>query len=177
MSRRLLAAIAALSLLTCIAVTVLWVRSYRAVDVMLRPSHFGDRVCITSEMGMLVFEAENAQRSTPKPGWVYFENSLPRRWHEPRGWFGFDAYTGTNRHYMFLPQTKYHGVTLPHWFVAITLLLWPACWLVSERKRSLRAQRLAHGLCLECGYDLRASLGRCPECGAGVGTPRDGVNV
>jgi hypothetical protein len=43
----------------------------------------------------------------------------------------------------------------------------PVLWLVHySLVRSLRVQRRQHGLCVECGYDLRATPGRCPECGA-----------
>src|SRR5438309_9323647 len=33
------------------------------------------------------------------------------------------------------------------------------------RRASMRLTRQRAGLCLVCGYDLRATLGCCPECG------------
>ncbi len=48
------------------------------------------------------------------------------------------------------------------WIPALLLAIMPAR-LVFIRYRGRR--RLRRGLCARCGYDLRASTGRCPECG------------
>jgi uncharacterized repeat protein (TIGR04138 family) len=45
-----------------------------------------------------------------------------------------------------------------------------------RRWRRLK-HRIHRGLCLECGYDLRESTRRCPECGADVIVPRLAVAV
>jgi hypothetical protein len=54
---------------------------------------------------------------------------------------------------------------VPHGFLVLIFGL-PAMWLVYSRVR--RRQRYGRGFCGVCGYDLRASSRRCPECGSPI---------
>ena len=62
----------------------------------------------------------------------------------------------------------YGAVEIPWWSLLLLFSAMPGWWLLSQRRARARVRR---GLCPACGYDLRASPGRCPECGAenGVG--------
>ena len=57
------------------------------------------------------------------------------------------------------------GVSCPHWAVALAAVVLPALRLTGLWR--MRRRRTA-GLCRACGYDLRATPGRCPECGKAV---------
>jgi hypothetical protein len=56
-------------------------------------------------------------------------------------------------------------VRVPYLGVAVLAAVLPAAWLLQAQWERLR-QRKEQGLCRVCGYDLRATPGRCPECGS-----------
>ena len=57
-----------------------------------------------------------------------------------------------------LGTTEYWWVSIPYWLIIATTGLL-AIWCFKVRPRKL------NGRCAVCGYDLRATPDRCPECG------------
>jgi hypothetical protein len=64
---------------------------------------------------------------------------------------------------------RYSGVALPFWMPAVLFSIPPGLWAGARivgnlrRRRRMRLRR-----CLSCGYDLRGSGEKCPECGEPV---------
>ena len=61
-------------------------------------------------------------------------------------------------------------VSVPYWFVIGLFAILPAIWFYRSRPPridldGLRRRQLGRPLCRVCGYDLRATPERCPECG------------
>ena len=59
-------------------------------------------------------------------------------------------------------------VGMPLWSLAVVTAMPCVLWLLRWR---VRRRRDRVGLCPVCGYDLRATPGRCPECGASAAAP------
>ena len=75
-----------------------------------------------------------------------------------------------------LATARITAIGVPLWPFVLALL--PAAWLLFRNRRSRRWG--AEGRCRACGYDLRESPDRCPECGApaapgGACRPRERV--
>jgi hypothetical protein len=60
------------------------------------------------------------------------------------------------------------GIGIPYWLTVLLTSALPIRWI---GLRVVKSQRHRHGLCAACGYDLRASTDRCPECGEPITKP------
>jgi hypothetical protein len=82
-------------------------------------------------------------------------------------WVGFDeGYYSIQSGWAALPVTTVSWIVVPLWAPTVLPLLLPAWWATRTIMRRRRLRGIANGLCVRCGYDLRASARRCPECGA-----------
>jgi hypothetical protein len=57
-----------------------------------------------------------------------------------------------------------HTFYLPLWLLAVFFAIAALAFAIRGRNSRL-SLLVAKGLCTKCGYDLRATPDRCPECG------------
>jgi len=102
---------------------------------------------------------------------------FPINYHRPDGGYGrssgFDARVVSAVHFIF--HSRYKGdqttratwaMTVPHWLVALILLWLPGVRLWQGMKVRRVRRFVDTGRCVKCGYDMRATPGKCPEWGA-----------
>jgi len=77
-------------------------------------------------------------------------------------WSGFGGF-----HTCWWPANDTFGFILPLWLPTVVFVSVPLYALLPFHRRRKRKKL---GLCLKCGYDLRASKDRCPECGEEFGS-------
>lgn len=90
---------------------------------------------------------------------------VPEELRQTRFGFGTLALTVVTQKGVLRMVDSIRSWTAPYWSVAAVTFLAPAnrmLYLFRSRRR------LKNGLCRQCGYDLRATSDRCPECGAAI---------
>ena len=179
--RLLLHALTLLSLLLCLATLAFWIRSYFKSDwyhyvVLDAPRRTWTQYSLNSNKGSLYFSYFGFRFNTD----TRFQDYVRLR-EAPAG-FSYQGYEPRdNRHLAgstlrrlgFALQSEYNtpdasgsydfpNAFVPHWFIVLITALLPATrlYLLVRRRQQKRA-----GLCPTCGYDLRATPSRCPECG------------
>jgi len=182
--RRLLSLLTLLSLLACLAVAMLWVRS-DAVSHDLRyvtPDAGGSWACgVSSIRGCVVFgRVRQESRAGPfreTTGWrfdaISSQSQLAPWGTTGRGAmvqfgyqrFGFGVVARDGIPDGWVVESV-AAVMVPAWFLLCCFAVLPLLSLRRLARDVWTAWRSRAGHCLSCGYDLRATPDRCPECGA-----------
>jgi hypothetical protein len=164
----LLTILSALSLLVFLAAVVLWVRSYFVGDVIgfensAHPPEVNEWF-VRSNYGSL-YLARNEFQPSPSRRHLY-----PLVWisHAPNR--GLCGPVSRPAYFILGPfsigRTEGHSAfTLPHWSLAALTAIAPLIWFNRFNRWRRTRRRVLNRLCIRCGYDLRATPGRCPECG------------
>jgi hypothetical protein len=150
------------SLLLCVAVVAIWIRSCFRQDF------------VYYHRDGYLFEFTHAHGMV-KAGWGQYSNFglagwqlstrpvLPRAAYQ-ENWMTRDGFSIHHE-----PQSgSFKGsemrvLVVPYWAILGAFAVAPT-WVTLVRIRSDRRRKFRH--CPSCGYDLRATPDRCPECGA-----------
>lgn len=168
-----------LSLLLCILTMVLWMRSYRICEFMRfdpqgdwgrmhNATHHWmsiDFISIHGEMGLQFHKGDGwpSDRGIFQTRWTWISNV---RMVPP----GPDATIAQKLGITFFheklirssgPEERY-SIGLPYWIIGVATAFLPG--LGARRYWRSKSIKLL-GRCDVCGYDLRATPHRCPECG------------
>jgi hypothetical protein len=203
-SRRLLNLAAAVSLGLCVATYLLWVRSYWAADYLRVTNVYGrvhrpERKfidLISAHGGIMLYWGRRADSTYPSKfgsieayarhlgwgqGWrVQWESSRdPTAVQYPyfgeSGKRGFGVQVSSIYDDVSAPDVPSYWIArwivFPHAAAVLLTLPLPIIWAYRSARRR---RRLRHGLCPACGYDLRASPQKCPECGT-IPRARQGI--
>lgn len=161
MGRRLHDVVCIISTLLCLVCLAFWVRGYSVLDA-LKWRQPEMEIALASSRG--AFGMRLITLHEPDASWsprLFRESTQPspllQESRQVTRFMGFG--------YLLLrePRWSIRRVVVPCWAVAVASAIQPMLWV---RRRYKIRQRRRSGLCVRCGYDLRATNDCCPECGA-----------
>jgi hypothetical protein len=165
--QRLFTATALASLLVCLALLAFWVRG-----------QFGDELWVRCVGNSVVLYGADGSAAAAAPMYFFDPSVSTTLFEGPSGllrllragrlgttsarFAGIEVYRDASR-----PAAKFRAVIVPVFYPLALAAVLPVAWLATRRRRR---RRLTGGQCVACGYDLRATPDRCPECGTVPGT-------
>lgn len=166
MRRALFTILSAMSLIVCLASVGMWVRTGVKGDLVTWEKRNGDSWTLVSALGRVKLERKTYELTRKVPAWWLIEEDA----------MSSSMVTPESRWPAYHTQTKILGsgsvtqraIIIPYWSSTLAGAILPGLWVWRrwKQKRDRKA-----GLCQKCGYDLRASPVRCPECGTAVPSP------
>jgi hypothetical protein len=172
--RRLFNALAAVSLALFVATVAAWVRSHFATEDVIYEPPIGwtqREYCVgwyRNHFYVNTLEVDHV------PGWRWQHTAVqppPEFPHIGGAYFTRGTYFLGFQEYTFVYPPGYPSsvptmqtFVVPMWMIAIITAIPLGLWWRSQRYRRL-INRRRNNLCARCGYDLRATPVRCPECG------------
>lgn len=190
MMRRVFTFSCAMSLVVCVATAALWARSLWFYDfvepAIALPSRWPARVysvTVESSHGRLrltgtVYQDSpddpDADSRTDKPRWRCFRSSERQPLELELDHDHGDGYERESMHYPY-GAFEWTATIIPHWHVVLWMAVLPGLWVTGTVSGWVAARRRRSrdgSVCAVCGYDLRATPNRCPECGAPFASSR-----
>jgi hypothetical protein len=164
--RRLFSVLVVISFVLLAASLAVWVRSYCDLDCLTHIT--SDRhSLLLLDRGRIIFKVQTCKDGAVRPspedaGWSYFRPDAP--FEEEYQWWVWSLERTQ------LPDDAwYNGPGWDGGFAIWPIVLLSAVAPCIGLQRVWRRRRWAKsGRCRFCGYDLRATPDRCPECGATV---------
>jgi hypothetical protein len=145
--------VALASLALFFAASTLWVRSYWRADSFVYYSGGRSTYGVTSNRGVFLVGRVTDDAGNGNRRWSHEVTGADRNWASQFGLrFGFGSRMAGAERFLFVPC----GVV-----AVLSGSVAASSWLYLRRRR----YRQGAGLCPSCGYDLRATPDRCPECG------------
>jgi hypothetical protein len=173
MRRLLFILFTAMSLLVFLVATIHWMRTYWYVDFIAydfetSPSHINRQVYCNFDSGTLslAYRWESVSPTWHSDGrFRVYESKWALPLHDDLDFkpTPVPSFLGFRCSFVGEPDSYgYSYANVPYWSVVLLLSVTPLWWLI---RAVVHRRRRRIGLCSKCGYDLRASKDRCPECG------------
>jgi hypothetical protein len=171
--------LASVSLLICLAFAAAWLISHDRGGARVWRRTGGTEQWVMSTAGRVVIDVEQDRsgRNRVDRPWKYERMDYPFDPPHEKRWFNRLGFGYTHRQIVELTldgPSKQHPLTqtrlwFPYWAPTGLFAVAPLLYLRSAVRHHVYRRRASRGHCAHCGYDLRSSPDRCPECGRSSG--------